>query len=104
MMNTAYETLFSNTNIMDVVKNGDLIEKIRSFPYQNTIDVTAELRNRLDLISYREYNGVTYLWWYIAIYNNIIDPFKFDNPYLYIPDFNSLQTLMVDNLIQRNSL
>lgn len=103
MMNTAYEDLFG-VGGMDLVRDDAIIKQIKAFPYQNTIDVTIDLKNRLDLISYKEYNGVTYLWWYIAMYNDIIDPLDFNNSYLYIPDINALQDMMVNILIKRNSL
>lgn len=101
MLNTSYESLLSSKGVMDLVRDDEIIQLIKSFSYQNIIDVTIDLKNRLDLISHQEY-GVTYLWWYIAVYNSIIDPLNFKNDYLYIPEIKALEGILVDALIKRN--
>lgn len=77
--------------INDILPVTSIFQKyISKYPKSNTLKLSSNLKNRIDLIS-KEIYGTPHLWWIICLYNNIIDPEKFDlNEVYYIPKINLL--------------
>ena len=73
----------------DNLSDNSQIYKIKELPLKETIETTDDL----DKISYDYYSDET-LWFIIAIYNDIVNPF-FDNinRTLKIPDINGIEDI-----------
>jgi len=60
------------------------LEYIRKYPKTTFFEVTGKYKNRLDLIS-KEIYGTYHLWWFLGLFNDIIDPDNFGSKIYYIP-------------------
>ena len=63
--------------------NSRFLEYIRKYPKTTFFEVTGKYKNRLDLIS-KEIYGTYHLWWFLGLYNDIIDPDNFGSKIYYI--------------------
>ena len=50
---------------------------LKKYPKNDFFKIDGKYKNRLDLIS-KEVYGTPHLWWFLALYNGIIDPDNFD--------------------------
>jgi len=75
-------TKFSLYNYLEVYNdllpsNSLFMSYIQKYPKTTFFSVDGKYRNRLDLIS-REIYESPQLWWFLALFNNIIDPDDWD--------------------------
>lgn len=76
-----YKRYFYNIKSIDFVKEFDFLDnsltKLTEYITRNLsyFTVTGKYNHRFDLISYEVYQ-IPDLYWVIALYNNIIDPFE----------------------------
>ena len=68
------EINYNDTQVLNIFVKYKLVERYKTDVkyYQELIVAEGD---RWDLLSYRNY-GTTELWWLIAIFNNVVDPFE----------------------------
>jgi len=65
---------------------------LKKYPKTTFFKVEGKYKNRLDLIS-KELYGTPHLWWFLAMFNNIIDPDNFDLNKVYYIEYNILSDI-----------
>lgn len=95
-----YFPFHDSLGIYDISSSQPFYQVIKSVNYSKVLSVNSEL---LDSISYKVYE-TELLWWVLAIYNDIIDPISIGSVQLKIPDFNEVETAMIDYLEAKRSL
>jgi len=83
------DVLYSNYPILDFLEN-KFVEKLRKIKKYKIVNA-----QNLDYLAKKEYGDVS-LWWIIALYNNIIDPFNIELSEIKIPDANEIETIIFD--------
>jgi hypothetical protein len=75
--------------------SSSFLRKLRNLPASGYITVTEDKKD-LDLLAYQIY-GVELMWWIIADYNGISDPFSLiAGQRLLYPSISSLESLRVE--------
>jgi hypothetical protein len=87
-----------NQNIYDFLSNQSLIDDIKNikkFEYVNSKNID------LDYISEKYLDDIN-LWWVLALYNDIIDPFTKDNKdIIKVPNSFILTNILGEHLIKK---
>ena len=82
-----YEEAYELYNYMPVINDmlpvtSTFQKYLEKYPKNHVFKVPANYKNRIDLIS-RELYGTSHLWWFLCLYNNIINPDNFDLTEIY---------------------
>lgn len=86
----------------DYVLDQERISELRDIPYNKVVAITSENRGRPDIVAFNEL-GDKDLSWFVLIYNDIVNPYTFDNrAQLYLPSISDLDEYVLNYLIQRN--
>ena len=90
------DKLYKKSDILNILENSfvDELKKIKSY------EVELNSKN-LDLISLEYYNDAS-LWWIIALYNDIVDPFNVTNKEIKVPNFFEVNSLYSDYIINES--
>jgi len=84
--------IFEFKNGMYDFLSNDFVEKLKKLNY-STIE-----EDNLDALALKHYSDLD-LWWVIALYNDIIDPFEVNS--VKIPDMVSVKSLIKDYIIKK---
>lgn len=90
-----------DTNITSYMKTSNgiipatspLHKDLLGIPKIKFVQVDLRVKNRLDLISYELYKNYQ-LWWVLMLFNDIINPDKWDNNVIYYIEPNQLLSLL----------
>jgi len=69
--------------------NSIFLAFLKRYPKQTYFKAEGKYANRLDLIS-REIYDTPHLWWFLGLFNNIVDPDNFNNTLIYYIEPNIL--------------
>jgi len=77
----------------DILPSNSIFKNyINKYPKKDFFEVTSKNKDRLDLIS-REIYGTPHLWWFLAMFNNIINPDKIEKHIIYYIPLNILKDI-----------
>jgi len=97
MVDYSLDLFNTGIDILDFT-NSDIYSKIKKITYYQ-----EELKlKHLDLIAL-EYYGDLNLWWVIAMYNDIIDPFKKIDVIIKIPNYDDIDDILFDLKIKEKN-
>lgn len=93
-----YFSFNEDYGIYDIDIRSEFVSNLKELDFSNVIDLNGQL---LDFIAYKFY-GIEELWWVIALYNNISDPFSTEGITIKIPRLNLINDLLI-KYIDRSS-
>ena len=88
----SYLELDKETGLYDFLSNPTFISQLKKLDYKSTVTVTNRELDELALDVYETED----LWWVLAIYNDVINPYDFSNNLLYAPSKVDLEKLFLE--------